>query len=64
MTDVNVSDLRQNLPAHLERARQFGDAFPGDPADRLIAATALVRNAPLVTHDDRLREVQSLQTIW
>jgi PIN domain nuclease of toxin-antitoxin system len=33
-------------------------------SDRLIAATALVRNAPLVTHDDRLREVQSLQTIW
>ena len=47
-----------------ERAGQFGDAFPGDPADRLIAATALVRNAPLVTHDDRLREFQSLQIIW
>jgi PIN domain nuclease of toxin-antitoxin system len=47
-----------------ERAGQFGDAFPGDPVDRLIAATALVRNAPLVTHDDRLREVPSLQTIW
>ena len=48
-----------------ERAGQFGDAFPGDAADRLIAATALARNAPLVTHDDRLREVlQSLQTIW
>ena len=47
-----------------ERAGQFGDAFPGDPADRIIAATALARNAPLVTHDDRLREVQSLQTIW
>jgi PIN domain nuclease of toxin-antitoxin system len=47
-----------------ERAGQFGDAFPGDPADRLIAATALGRNAPLVTHDDRLREFQSLQIIW
>ena len=46
-----------------ERAGQFGDAFP-DPADRLIAATALMRNAPLVTHDDRLREFQSLQIIW
>ena len=46
-----------------ERAGQFGDAFPGDPAE-LIAATALVRNAPLVTHDDRLREFQSLQIIW
>src|ERR1700759_684115 len=47
-----------------ERAGQFGDAFPGDPMDRLIAATALTLNAPLLTHDDRLREVQSLQTIW
>ena len=47
-----------------ERAGQFGDAFPGDPADRMIAATALVRNAPLVTHDDRLRDFQSLQIIW
>jgi PIN domain nuclease of toxin-antitoxin system len=44
-----------------ERAGQFGDAFPGDPADRMIAATALVLNAPLVTHDDRLREIQFLQ---
>lgn len=47
-----------------ERAGQFDDAFPGDPADRLIAATALVRNARLVTYDDRLRAVQSLRTIW
>ncbi len=47
-----------------ERAGQFGDAFPGDPVDRMIAATAPVLNAPLVTHDDRLREIQFLQTIW
>ena len=30
------------------RGVNSGDAFPGDPADRLIAATVLVRNAPLV----------------
>ena len=47
-----------------ECAGQFGDAFPGDPADRMIAATALMRNASLVTHDARLREIQSLQAIW
>ena len=47
-----------------ERAAQFGDNFPGDPADRLIAATALLRGAPLVTHDARLREVDLLPTIW
>ena len=47
-----------------ERAAQFGDAFPGDPADRLIAATALVRAVPLVTFDEKLRETEYLPTIW
>lgn len=47
-----------------ERAGQFGDVFPGDPADRLIAATALVRGIPLVTHDERLRGVEHLETVW
>ena len=47
-----------------ERAAQFGDNFPGDPADRLIAATAVLRGAPLVTHDARLRRVDLVPTIW
>ncbi len=47
-----------------ERAGQFGDAFPGDPADRMIAATALVRRVPLVTADEKLRAIDSLNTIW
>jgi PIN domain nuclease of toxin-antitoxin system len=47
-----------------ERAGQFGDAFPGDPADRLIAATALVRGVPLVTHDERLQGIEHLKTVW
>lgn len=47
-----------------ERAGQFGDTFPGDPADRMIAATALVRGVPLVTHDERLRGIEGLKTIW
>jgi PIN domain nuclease of toxin-antitoxin system len=47
-----------------ERAGQFGDAFSGDPADQMIAATALLREAPLVTHDEKLRSVEYLNTIW
>ncbi len=47
-----------------ERAGQFGDAFPGDPADRMIAATALLHDVSLVTHDERLRSVEYLKTIW
>ena len=47
-----------------ERAGQFGDTFPGDPADRMIAATALLREVPLVTYDEKLRGVEYLKTIW
>ena len=35
-----------------------------DPADRLIAATALSRQAPLVTKDDSLRALPWLRTVW
>lgn len=35
-----------------------------DPADRLIAATALTHNALLVTKDDRIRESGVVETIW
>jgi PIN domain nuclease of toxin-antitoxin system len=35
-----------------------------DPADRMIAATALAHNAPLVTKDDRIRKSGVVETIW
>jgi len=47
-----------------ERAGGFGDAFPGDPADRIIAATALVLDAALITPDAKLLSVPSLKTVW
>ena len=51
-------------PAVAVRAAQLGPTFPGDPADRLIAATALVQSAPLVTKDERLRDAAVLPTVW
>jgi len=47
-----------------ERAGALGEVFPGDPGDRLIAATSLVLGVPLVTQDTKLRDVASLSTIW
>ena len=38
--------------------------FPGDPADRMIAATALRAGAPVVSKDTRLRHLGELKTIW
>ena len=36
----------------------------GDPADRLIAATARLHRAPLVTCDAKLRGLKEVTTIW
>ncbi len=36
----------------------------GDPADRLIAATALYHQVPLITIDAKLHSVPSLRCIW
>ena len=36
----------------------------GDPADRLIAATARLHRAPLITSDARLRKLKEVATIW
>jgi PIN domain nuclease of toxin-antitoxin system len=45
-------------------AAGFDDSVPRDPADRLIAATALALDATLVTRDDRLRKSPGLKTLW
>ena len=47
-------------PAMAVAAGQL-DGFPGDPADRLIYATAATLGVPLVTKDDRLREFAAAQ---
>jgi PIN domain nuclease of toxin-antitoxin system len=43
-------------PAIAETAVALPASFPGDPADRLIFATAIERGSRLVTKDPRLRE--------
>jgi PIN domain nuclease of toxin-antitoxin system len=39
-------------------------AYPRDPADRIIGATALVEGIPLVTADRQIRSSHALLTIW
>jgi len=36
----------------------------GDPADRLIGATALQLGAPLITADAKLRALPDLHSVW
>lgn len=45
-------------------AARLPDPFPGDPADRIIAATALSHAAPLLTADERMRRAGVVRTVW
>jgi PIN domain nuclease of toxin-antitoxin system len=49
-----IAELSTTLPA----------IVGSDPADRIIAATALVADVPLVTADQTLRSAINLKTIW
>jgi PIN domain nuclease of toxin-antitoxin system len=57
---IRVAPITPEI-AETSRADRFRHA---DPADRIIAATALGLNAPVVTCDERLREVRGLKTVW
>lgn len=46
------------------RALGLPSSFPRDPADRVIAGTALAEGLPLVTADQHIRRSRALQTIW
>jgi PIN domain nuclease of toxin-antitoxin system len=55
------------LPANAEVAAcgtQFTAAYPRDPADRLIGATALVHGLQLVTADKKIRASGEVPVVW
>ena len=41
-----------------------GGVLGGDPGDRLIAATALLEGAPLVTKDARIAASSVVPVVW
>ena len=45
-------------------AARFPSRFPGDPMDRVIAATALAENLTLITADRRILMASAVKTIW
>lgn len=46
------------------RSTRLGDSFPGDPADRILVATARELGAQLVTKDRALRRVEGVRIVW
>lgn len=57
-------DVRPLTPAIAIAAAQLPSAFPSDPFDRIIAATAIVERMPLLTADRLIRRSRALRTLW
>ena len=60
-SDVVVKEI---TPTVAVLATHLPADFRGDPADRLIAATARAEGLRLVSRDARLRASQAVETIW
>ncbi len=62
-----IESLFRVLPITAEIAEQsvrFSPAYPNDPADRLIGATAVVHGMKLVTIDRKIRASKEVDCIW
>jgi PIN domain nuclease of toxin-antitoxin system len=65
-----LSDIEQRfvvLPITAKIAVQASElppAYPKDPVDRIIGATALIEDIPLLTADREIRKSRALPTIW
>ena len=56
--------VQEITPEIAELSVNFGSDINNDPADRLIAATSVLRNAPIVTADQNLRDATTVKTVW
>lgn len=64
LAEHRVEPLAPGIEVALDAGLLDGKDFPGDPADRLIYATARAIDAPLVTRDARIRAFAPSATIW
>jgi PIN domain nuclease of toxin-antitoxin system len=46
------------------QAFEFPAGYPKDPVDRVIGATALIEDIPLLTADTQIRRSRVVPTIW
>ena len=64
LLQANKSRVLATSPQIAVLAAQFPAEINKDPADRLIAATALVENATLITANRNLRAAGLIPTLW
>lgn len=60
----NKYEFRGITPEIAKLSVQLPSEITNDPADRTIAATALINNIPLVTADKNMRNSKVISTVW
>jgi PIN domain nuclease of toxin-antitoxin system len=56
--------VQEITPEIAELSVGFGAEINNDPTDRLIAATSILCNAPIVSADKNFRKATVVETIW
>jgi len=56
--------VQKITPEIAELSTHFAADINADPADRIIAATTILRQATLITADTNLRRAPQLATLW
>ena len=46
------------------QAYELPRGYPNDPVDRIVGATALIEDIPLVTADAQIHKSRAVRTIW
>lgn len=65
LSDVEARFVVLPITASIARqAVELPTAFPKDPVDRVIAATSLIEDIPLVTADTRIKRSRAVPVIW
>jgi PIN domain nuclease of toxin-antitoxin system len=64
LSEDRLEAIAPGLDIAIAAARLDCRAFPGDPADRLIFATARTLDAQLITRDERIRAFAPDTTLW
>jgi PIN domain nuclease of toxin-antitoxin system len=65
LRDVECRFLVLPVTANIAlQAFELPTSYPNDPVDRVIGATALVEDIPLLTADREIRKSRAVPTIW
>lgn len=65
LSEVELRFTTLPITANIARqAFELPESYPKDPVDRVIGATALIEDLPLITADKEIRKSGAVPTIW